>query len=555
MNASEAETRPVGFDLLQVLRGHDDVVLRLTWAPDGKTLASTSVDRTIRLWDSKTGKLEKVLSGHHEGVNEVAWGPDQKWLASASFDRSIRIWDLALAQTVKQLHGHDDDVSSIALSTDGRMLASASADRTIRLWRTDTWEQTGLLQEHRSNVYRVAWSPDGGRLASCSKDRSVLVWDTDKFRVAKKKVFKSKPGCVAWSHNGVLLAASMFDGTIGVEGPGMRVLEGHTDVVRSAVFSYNDRLLASSSMDGTVRLWRTDTWEQVAQIDEPASGYWPQGIAFHPTEPILASFGERDRVIRIWHLDIDRLLGLEAPVEQVNYRNAKVVLLGDTGVGKTGLRLVLTGEPFDKDMRLPSTFGRRVFAFESREVQADGLKETRETLLWDMAGQPAYRLVHQLHLSEVVEALVVFDARQAVGDPLAGVRHWARALRQARQREVGTIAPLKAFLVWGRADVQGTTISRERIDAVKREWGFEQFFETSAAEGRGMKELAAAMRDAIAWDALPVVSSPKLFEKLKTFLCRREGNRPRHRAGGRFVPLLSGGEPRREQGPETARHL
>ncbi|MBZ5622639.1 MAG: TIR domain-containing protein [Acidobacteriia bacterium] len=517
MKTSEARPKPLGFDLVNVLRGHGDVVLRLTWAPDGKTLASTSVDRTIRLWDWKSGKLEKVLSGHREGVNEVAWGPDRAWLASASFDHTIRIWNLDTGQTVKELHGHTDDVSSISLSPNGRTMASASADRTVRFWRTDTWEQTKLLEGHKSNVYRVAWRPDGKWLASCSKDGSVVIWTADGSQVSRTKVQKSRPGSVAWSQNGVMLATSTFDGAIHIEGPGSRVLEGHTNLVRSAVFSFDDRVLASSSMDGTVRLWRTDTWEQVAQIDEPASGYWPQGIAFHPTEPILATFGEEDRVIRIWRLDIDGLLGLQ-PREQVHYRNAKVVLLGDTGVGKTGLRMVLTGEPFDREMRLPSTFGRRVFTFDSCEVEVEGRKETRETLLWDMAGQPAYRLVHQLHLSEVAVALAVFDARQAVGDPLGGIRHWARALRQARQREGGATAPLKSFLVVGRADVEGTPVSLERIEAVKREWGFDQFFETSAADGRGIRELAAAIRGAVVWNALPSVSSPKLFEKLKSFL-------------------------------------
>jgi small GTP-binding protein len=299
------------------------------------------------------------------------------------------------------------------------------------------------------------------------------------------------------------------------------VLEGHTDIVRSAVFSFDDRVLASSSMDGTVRLWRTDTWEQVAVIQEPNSGYWPQGIAFHPTQPILATFGQEDRDIRVWRVDIDKLLGIEPVIEQAHYRNAKVVLLGDTGVGKTGLRIVLTGEKYAES---DSTYARRVWTFESFEAEADGRKEQRETLLWDMAGQPAYRLIHQLHLNEVAVALVVFDARQAVGDPLAGVRHWARALRQARQREGADAARLAAFLVIGRADVQGTPVSPERIETAKREWGFDGFFETSAKEGWGMEALANAVKGAIAWDALPSVSSPQLFEELKSFLIAQKSS-------------------------------
>ncbi len=90
-------------------------------------------------------------------------------------------------------------------------------------------------------------------------------------------------------------------------------------------------------------------------------------------------------------------------------------------------------------------------AFDSREVDLDkGRKQTRETLLWDLAGQPGYRLVHQLHLNEVAAALVVFDGRSET-DPFAGVRYWDRALRQARRTE-GSAMPLTKFLVAARTD-------------------------------------------------------------------------------------------------------
>jgi WD40 repeat protein len=515
-----SEQQTPGIELIHTLRGHDNVVLRLTWSPDGKTLASTSVDKTIRLWDLKSGGLRTVLRGHYEGVNEVAWAPDGSWLISCSFDQTIRVWELNTGRTVRELRGHSGDVTSISVSPDGEILASGSVDSTVCFWRTDTWERVRVSQSHQDNVCRVAWSPNSEWLASCSWDRSLMVWLRDGTGLYVSKRYRSKPSSVAWSHDSRLLAIPSAGGAIRIEplvvegSRSLATLEGHTKLVRSAVFSFDDRILASSSLDHTVRLWQTDTWAQVAQIEEPAANYWPQGIAFHPKEPLLATFGEKDRIVRIWRLNIDRLLGIKPAEERVHYRNAKVVLLGDTGVGKTGLRMVLTGEPYQPS---DSTFGRRVWTFESSQVTVDGGTENRETLLWDMAGQPAYRLIHQLHLNEVAAALVVFDARQAVGDPLASVRHWARALQLAKQRE-GDAGHLKAFLVVGRADVQGTPVSPERIEALKRECGFAGFFETSAKEGWKIRELSDAIRSGIAWDMLPSVSSPQLFETLKSFL-------------------------------------
>jgi GTPase SAR1 family protein len=330
-----------------------------------------------------------------------------------------------------------------------------------------------------------------------------------------------------------MLCATSFDGTVQIwidpTGGSERAIDlaHHSAIVRSATFSHDDRLLATSSMDGTVRVWRTDTWEPVARIAEPTTEFWPQGIAFHPSRPLLATFGDKDRVVRIWQLDIDALLGV-TPMEEPVYRNAKVVLLGDTGVGKSGLRLVLTGEPYTPT---ESTYGRRVWPFDLEEHESGTRRETREILLWDMAGQPGYRLIHQLYLNEVAVALLVFDARQAAGDPLSAVRHWERALRQAQQRQGNQGVPLKRFLVLGRADIQGTPVARERIDGVMREWALDGFFVTSAKEGRGIAELRHAIQTAVDWSVLPEVKSPELFTIVRDFVLTEK------RAGRLLVPI------------------
>ncbi|ETW98189.1 MAG: hypothetical protein ETSY1_19870 [Candidatus Entotheonella factor] len=197
------------------------------------------------------------------------------------------------------------------------------------------------------------------------------------------------------------------------------------------------------------------------------------------------------------------------------YTNAKVVLIGDSGVGKSGLRLVLEGKRF---VPTDSTHGRFVTDFDSRQIElTSGQTAHCETLLWDLAGQPGYRLIQQLHLKEVSVALVVFDAKSET-DPFAGVRHWDRALRQAQRVQGASTMPLKKFLVASRMDRGGITVSREQIERIISDLGFDGYFETSAKEDVGISELADAIRSAIDWEVIPKVSSTALFQDIKKFL-------------------------------------
>jgi len=513
----------------KVIQLDNDAEIRgYAFSVQGKRVLTAGHDNMVRLWDLETGYCLSVFNGHRSVVSSLAWNRDQGYLLSSSWDDTLRLWDLETGHCLRVFNGHVRDINTAALTVDQQSAISGADDNSVRVWDVESGRCERVLEGHTGAVYSVACSVDGRRVLSGSSDTTMRLWDVDKGQCLR--VFRGHTGgiwCVALSFNNKLaLSSGAADKAVRVwdleTGHCLRVLEGHISDVMAVAWSPNDRHVLSASVDKTVRVWDVETGHCLhvlkGHTDRLRSVAWS-------ADGRRAFSGDSTGGIRIWDLSefVTNVQASEAiSAAQTQYTNAKVLLVGDTGVGKSGLAERLVHGQF---VPTKSSHARKAHVLESRTVeQPGGAALHQETVLWDLAGQPAYRLVHQLSMEDAALACVLFDCRNET-NPFEGAAYWSQALDQASAN-----MRVRKLLVASRIDVGGLPAGRERIEAFARENGFAGFIPTSAYTGEGCDELLEAIRAGIAWDEVPKVTTTDTLAALRDYVARlkgaKEGSQP-----------------------------
>ena len=159
-----------------------DDVLALCFTPDGKHLAVSTLDNTVKVFFVDSLKLYLNLYGHKLPVLYIAIASDSKLLASCSADKNIRLWGLDFGDCHRALFAHDDSVMALSFiaqppnPADAHTLFSVSKDGVLKTWDADKFQQLQRLSSHHGEIWALAVSSTGDTVVTASHDRSIRVW-------------------------------------------------------------------------------------------------------------------------------------------------------------------------------------------------------------------------------------------------------------------------------------------------------------------------------------------------------------------------------------------
>ncbi len=156
---------------------HSDTVLGLAFSPDGRRLASSAADKTIRLLDITEGKVSRSMEGHTHHVLGIAWQDDARTIASASADQSVKIWDAETGQQLRTISGFAKEITAVTFVATSSQVVSACANGKVQISNGADGTAIKTFDAAGDFLYCVRVTPDGKRVIAGGHSGTVRIWD------------------------------------------------------------------------------------------------------------------------------------------------------------------------------------------------------------------------------------------------------------------------------------------------------------------------------------------------------------------------------------------
>jgi WD40 repeat protein len=301
-------TRPGYPGPVRSFDGHTGPVRLAIFSPDGKYLVSCGGwpegDKTVRLWNVKTGKQVRVLKTGEMQWESAAFSPDGKYVAAGEDTGVIHLLEVSTGKVARRIHAHEGSIPDLVFSRDGKWLLSTGKDKTICLWDVRTWEAVRIFRNGHTDCIRSAvFHPDGKRILSGGRDRTIAVWDLNTGKLLETITHTASAEKLAVLPDGkrflVAGGRSMDLYDLG-SGKVLRSYPGHEYGSTSLSLAKGGRLALSTGYDGSTRLWDVESGQEVNMVR--GHGNWVNSVAFSPDGTTFATAGgggsDRGRYVR-----------------------------------------------------------------------------------------------------------------------------------------------------------------------------------------------------------------------------------------------------------------
>ncbi|GLD94682.1 hypothetical protein PINS_up003306 [Pythium insidiosum] len=285
---------------------------------DAHRVATTGVDKQVKIFNVKTQQLSATLEGHSKKVNKAAFHPTADLLVSASHDKTVKVWSATPTQQYSPVHSlsfHSDAVVDTSIHATGDYFISASLDATwgfadIRSGKLVSrrylnGDREDLKSANASNeALCVAFHPDGGIFGTGAKNKLVQMWDVKSMEnVVTFDGHQGAVNCLTFSENGYQLATGSQDGTINVWD--LRKLKSIFEINLSKMGPINDVTFDPSGLylavaGANVRVLKEagkTEWEVVKTFDDHKASV--TGVSFAPDSSFLAT-SSMDRSLKLF---------------------------------------------------------------------------------------------------------------------------------------------------------------------------------------------------------------------------------------------------------------
>jgi U3 small nucleolar RNA-associated protein 12 len=291
----------------RTLKMSDDV-LAVCHSPDGRLIAVSLLDATVKVFFTDSLKFSLSLYGHKLPVLSMDIASDSTIIATASADKSVKLWGLDFGDCHRSILAHTDSVMGVKFSWGTHYFFTVSKDRNVKYWDADAGSVITTLEAgHHGEVWGLAVAKYGAFVVTGSHDRSLRVWNkTDEQLFLEEEREREMD--------------DMFDRVSGREGRdeggvGSGALDGAGDLIQQeegeedaggevglAGAKTKDTLKAGEKLLEALEVWA----EERAALDayKIQVGRGDKGVVAHKTSPFIVALGDPDMTPELYVLHV-----------------------------------------------------------------------------------------------------------------------------------------------------------------------------------------------------------------------------------------------------------